>query len=259
MSFSIPGYIGRQTFRSANHILNLFAFGYRITRIFLRPVVGDKTHLRRVVLEQIYFSCIKALPIIIPASLLIGAMLIAYFSKVPEEYALGRVAVLLIIREIGPVVTALLIILHSATALTIEVCSMCDPNDFQIHKSTGIDLMKEVCFPRVVGVIAATLCLFIVFDLTAILGGYAVVWAVSYLSVGGFLTQVSKAVMLLDITVGVIKALFFGIIISIICLYQGLSAKTRDTGISKAASQAAVQCFIYCLIANVAISVVFYW
>ncbi|MEW5910242.1 MAG: ABC transporter permease [Thermodesulfobacteriota bacterium] len=259
MNFSFLGYVGRKTIRFTTHLLNHLAFGYRITRIFLTPGIGIKTHHRRIILEQVYFSCVKALPLISFVALIMGTMMIIYFSKVSETYSLGRLAVLLIIREIGPVVTALLIILRSATPLTIEVHGMCAGNRFQTLKTAGLDPIKEVCFPRIVGVLASVLCLFIVFDLTAIFGGAATVWIVSSIPIVGFLTQLGKAVMLTDIVVGVVKALCFGVIVSITCMFHGLRLTYQTEPIPMMAPQAAIYCFIYCMIADIFISFTFYW
>ncbi|MBU4208941.1 MAG: hypothetical protein KKD12_04585, partial [Proteobacteria bacterium] len=68
----IAGYIGRKATSTANHIFNLFAFTYRIlVLIFQRPKAG-RALVRRVTLEQVYFTCVQALPIIIPIALVSG-------------------------------------------------------------------------------------------------------------------------------------------------------------------------------------------
>ena len=76
----ITVHIGRKTLKSVDHILNLFAFTYRILiLIFKRPETG-RVLVRRITLEQIYFTCVESLPIIIPIALIIGCILIIQFS-----------------------------------------------------------------------------------------------------------------------------------------------------------------------------------
>ncbi|HBN26896.1 MAG TPA: hypothetical protein DD405_05465 [Desulfobacteraceae bacterium] len=73
----------------------------------------------------------------------------------------------------------------------------------------------------------------------------------------GFFSQIGKAITISDILVGIIKAMFFGIIITIICLYRGFEKKKLITQIPVSTSKAAVECFFYCLIVNLFISALF--
>ncbi|MDP2646958.1 MAG: ABC transporter permease [Desulfobacterales bacterium] len=255
----ITGYAGRHTIRYVNHILDLFALNFRICRLlFIRQRYG-RTLVRRVALEQVYFTCVQALPIIIPIALIIGSMMLIQFSKVSGQYDLGKTTVLLIVRELGPVVTALLVILRSATAVTIEISYMNVLNEVDALEMAGMDPLRIIGLPRMIGIVSALLCLFVIFDLIAIIGGYAVAWMITYISMGDFLAQIAKAITLTDITVGIVKALFFGITITVTCIYHGLSIpQNMMTRIPMKTSRAAVDCFFYCLLINVAISVAFY-
>jgi phospholipid/cholesterol/gamma-HCH transport system permease protein len=100
--------------------------------------------------------------------------------------------------------------------------------------------------------------LFVVFDLVSIIGGYAIVWMVTYIKMGNFLGQIGDAITATDIAVGIIKALCFGITITVTCLTHGLSQKNQITDIPSGTSRAAVACFFYCLVINVIISILFY-
>lgn len=256
--YQITGAIGRKTINTFNHLLNLFAFTYRMLGLLFSPPVFGKTVVRRITLEQLYFTAVQALPIIIPSALLIGTMIIIQFTKFQSQYDLGKVTVLLIMREIGPIVTALLVILRSATAVTIETGYMKVLHEIDALEMGGLDPLWVVCFPRLIGITTAILSLFIVFDLVAILGGYAVVWITTYIPMGNFLGQIAKAITVADIIVGIIKAICFGLTITVTCLYHGFSIKKLITGIPIATSRAAVECFFYCLVINVIISTLFY-
>jgi phospholipid/cholesterol/gamma-HCH transport system permease protein len=123
---------------------------------------------------------------------------------------------------------------------------------------TGIDPFYTVCVPRLIGITTAILCLFIVFDLVAIFGGYAVVWMGTYIYLGEYMIQIANAVSPADIIVGIIKAALFGITITVTCLYHGFNTHRHITQIPVAASRASVQCFLYCIVINVLISLLFY-
>jgi len=254
----IAGYIGKRATSTANHILNLFAFTHRIFVLLFQRHREGGALVRRVTLEQVYFTCVQALPIIIPISLLFGSMLIIQFAKVSGQYDLGKTMVMLIVRELGPVVTALLVILRSATAVAIEISYMNVFHEIDALEMAGIDPMRIVCLPRLIGITSAILCLFIVFDLVSIIGGYLIVWSFTDIPMGDFMVQIGKAITGTDIAVGIIKAIFFGIAIAATCLKHGFSVKRLITDIPVSTSKAAAECFFYCLVINVFISILFY-
>ena len=214
--------------------------------------------VRRITLEQIYFTAVQALPVIIPIAIIFGSMIIIQFSKFSGQIDLGRITVLIILRELGPIITAFLIILRSATAVTIEISYMNVFHEIDALEMSGVDPFWMVCVPRLVGITTAVLCLFIVFDIVAIIGGYAVVWMVTYIYLGDYLLQIATAISAADITVGIIKAVLFGITITVTCLYHGFNTRKHITQIPVATSRAAVQCFLYCIVVNVIISTLFY-
>ncbi len=254
----IAGNIGRTTIRSVNHILDLFALTYRITKlIFQRPADG-RVLVRRVTLDQIYFTCVQALPVIIPIALIVGSTLIIQFTKISAQFDLGKTAVILLVREIGPMITAFLVILRSATAVTIEVGYMTVLHEIEALEMAGLDPMWVVCLPRLVGITSAVFCLFIVFDLVSIVGGYGLVWLTTQIPMGDFLGQIGKAIKAADIFSGLLKAVCFGIIITVTSLSHGFKIKKGITVIPVATSRAAIESIIFCLISNIIISAIFY-
>jgi len=254
----ITGYIGRRVIDSLGHMINIFAFNYRLSALFFNRPLEGRALLRRIILEQIYYTAFQALALIIPIALIIGSTLIIQFTRVSGQYDLGKVMIVLIVREFGPVITAILVILRSATAVTIEISYMNVLHEFDAIEMSGIDPMRFICLPRLIGITTAILCLFIVFDLVSIIGGYAIVWMVTYIKLGNFLGQIGNAITGTDIAVGIIKALCFGITITVTCLTHGLSPKNEIRDIPSETSKAAVACFFYCLVINVIISILFY-
>lgn len=254
----VLGLVGRQALASLNQIATQLTFAYKILRLMAFPSKFGRAIVRRITMEQVYFTAVQALPIIIPIAILIGGMIIVQFSRFSGQYDLGRITVLIIVRELGPILTAFLIILRSATAVTIEVGYMNVLHEVDALEMSGIDPLWIVCVPRLVGITSAILCLFIVFDIVAIVGGYAIVWIITYIHLGEFLLQIANAISVADITVGLIKAVLFGITITVTCLYHGFKTQKHITQIPVAASRASVQCFIYCLIISAVISLLFY-
>jgi phospholipid/cholesterol/gamma-HCH transport system permease protein len=226
--------------------------------MFSRHKTG-RAGVRRVILEQVYFTCVEALPIIIPIALLIGSMLIVQFTRVSGQYDLGKTTVILLVRELGPISTAFLVILRSATAVTVEVGYMNVRHEIDAFEMAGLDPMRIICVPRLIGITTAVFCLFIVFDLVSIIGGYGLVWIITHIPMGNFIEQVGNAITVADIAVGIVKAICFGVIITVTSLSHGFKIKRDITEIPVGTTRAAIESVIYCLIANIFISALFYF
>ena len=254
----VTGYIGRKAVKSIHHLLDLFAFTYRILHLAVSRPRSGRTVIGRVIVRQLYFTAVQALPVILPIALLVGSAIIIQFAKLSGQYDFGRLSVLLIVREVGPIVTAMIVILRSATAVTIEISYMQVLHELDAMEMSGIDPLRVVCVPRLAGITFALVGLFIVFDLVSIIGGYSVVWLLTYIPMSSFLNQISKALTLTDITVGILKAVLFGIMITMTCLYRGFEMKSQITDVPVATSRSSIECFLYCLVINVFISIIFY-
>ena len=252
------GALGRKTIGSANRLMDLCALTYRLIVIVIRQPRTGRALVRRVIVEQIYFTAVQALPVIIPVALIIGSMMIVQFSQLSGRVDLGKLVVLLVLREIGPLITAIIVILRSATAVTIEISYMNVLNEIDALEMAGIDPLQTICFPRLVGITTAIISLILVFDLMAIIGGYAIVRGITTLPVEGFFQQIAKGIVGADIVVGLLKGIFFGVIITVTCLYHGLTRKSQMTQVPISTSMAAVDCFFYCLVINIYVSVIFY-
>jgi phospholipid/cholesterol/gamma-HCH transport system permease protein len=118
------GVLGRKAITSINRLLDICALIYRVTAIALPLPQKGRALIKRVIVEQVYFTAVQALSVIIPIALIIGGMMIVHFSKLTGQVDLGKLVVLLILREIGPLITAIIVILRSATAVTIEISYM---------------------------------------------------------------------------------------------------------------------------------------
>lgn len=254
----IFGYIGRRTITTINHFLNLSAFWLRLMSLIFRHQRDGRTMVRRIIVEQIYFTAVQALPIIIPFALIIGSMHIVQLTRISGQVDTGKAMVLSIVREIGPLITALVVILRSATAVTIETSYMKVFHEIEALEMAGIDPLRTIGLSRLVGITSAILGLFLVFDLVAIIGGYGIVWVMTYIPMANFFDQIVKGITATDIFVGLLKAIFFGSVITVVCLYHGFESKKLITEIPMATSRSSVECFLYCLGINIFVSVIFY-
>lgn len=251
------GYLGRKTINLINHVLNLTLFTCRLIGLFFRPQKSGRALVRNVVVDQIYYTAVQALPVLIPTALIVGSMIIIQMSMLAGQFDLGKIVVLLIFREAGPIITAIIVILRSATAVTIEVSYMMVLKEIEALEMSGIDPMRVVCLPRFVGITFAILSLSILFGMIAMIGGWGIALAGGFFPVSGFFNQIAKAVTVADIAAGMVKALLFGVAITVTCLYHGFSSREEITEVPVATSRSSIECFMICLVINIIVSILF--
>lgn len=254
----VTGYIGRKTINYINHLFNLLAFSAKLVGLIIKSPTRGGAVIKGGIVEQVYFTAVQALFLVVPLSLLLGGMMLVRFAEFSGQIGIGKITIILIVREIGPILTAILVILRSATAVTIEISYMNVLNEIESLEMAGIDPMRFLSIPRFIGITLAIFCLFIVFDLVAILGGYGVIRLTTSIPIDNYLAEIANAVTVADIVVGIVKAVCFGIVVSVTSLYHGFEARKQITSIPQVTSNAAIECFIYCIIINVFISAIFY-
>ena len=251
------GAVGRWGLSILSQVLVRAAFTLRVlSHLFRRPSEG-RMQVKRAVVEQIYFTAVQALPLIIPLALMVGSALIVQFGKLSGEFELGKATVILVIREVGPLITALVVILRSATAVTAEISCMTVFNEVEALEMSGVDPMWIISFSRFTGITTAVVSLFVVFDLAALLGGQIVTWVTGQGS-DTFLFEVAKAMTATDIVVSLVKGLLFGLIITVVSLFHGYTTEPKVSRIPVSISRASVESFFVCMLTNAFVSVVFY-
>ncbi|MBN2605698.1 lipid asymmetry maintenance ABC transporter permease subunit MlaE [Hydrogenovibrio sp. JE_KL2] len=195
--------------------------------------------------KQVYFSGVLSLPIILTAGLFVGMVLSLQGYNVLVDYnseeAVGTMTALSLLRELGPVVTALLFAGRAGSALTAEIGLMRSTEQTSALEMMAVDPLKFIFVPRLVGAIIALPMLSMMFIGMGIFGGYLV--AVGWLGVddGAFWSQMHAHVDWKDDVVnGMIKSVAFAVLVSIIALFQGQDAIPTSEGVSRATTRTVV-------------------
>lgn len=199
----------------------------------------------RLLMKQVYFAGVLSLPIILTAGLFVGMVLGLQGHHILTTYnseeAVGTMTALSLIRELGPVVAALLFAGRAGSALTAEVGLMKSTEQLSALEMMAVDPVKFVIAPRILASIVALPMLAMIFIATGIFGGYVV--AVGWLGVddGAFWAQMSEQVDWYDdVMNGLIKAIVFAILIAIIALYEGYESVPTSEGVSRATTRSVV-------------------
>ena len=217
------------------------------TRLFVRLVAAGLVCLRRfgLVRDQIHFLGNFSLAIITVSGLFVGFVLGLQGYYTLQRYgsteALGLLVALSLVRELGPVITALLFAGRAGTSLTAEIGLMKAGEQLSAMEMMAIDPVRRILAPRFwAGVITMPL-LAAVFSAVGVLGGWAVGVLMIGVDAGAFWSQMQGGVdVWRDVGNGVIKSFVFGVTVTFVALLQGYRAQPTPEGVSLATTRTVV-------------------
>lgn len=212
--------------------------------IFIFRTVFGRVSLS-IFMQQLYMVGVLSLAIIVVSGLFIGFVLglqgFYTLSQFGADQSLGQLLALSIVRELGPVVTALLFAGRAGSALTSEIGLMKATEQLASMQMMGVDPIRRVIAPRFWAGQIALPVLTLVFSAVAIIGGYIV--GVRWLGVssGPFWNNMQASVgFYQDIISGVIKSIVFGAVVTWIAVYQGFACTPTSAGIARATTKTVV-------------------
>jgi phospholipid/cholesterol/gamma-HCH transport system permease protein len=216
-------------------------------RMMVRLIVEFFALLRRprLVTKQIHFVGNYSLVIIAVSGLFVGFVLglQGYYTlnRYGSEQALGLLVALSLVRELGPVVTALLFAGRAGTSLTAEIGLMKAGEQLTAMEMMAVDPIKVVMAPRLWAGIISMPVLAAIFSAVGIIGGYVVGVLMIGVDSGAFWSQMQGGVdVWRDVGNGVIKSVVFGFAVTFIALFQGYEAKPTPEGVSRATTKTVV-------------------
>ncbi len=217
------------------------------TRLFVRLMVLLPASLKRfgLVRDQIHFLGNYSLAIITVSGLFVGFVLglQGYYTlqRYGSSEALGLLVALGLVRELGPVITALLFAGRAGTSLTAEIGLMKAGEQLSAMEMMAVDPVRRILAPRFwAGVITMPL-LAAVFSAVGIMGGWVVGVVMIGVDSGAFWSQMQGGVDIwLDVGNGVIKSVVFGFTVTFVALVQGFEAQATPEGVSRATTRTVV-------------------
>jgi len=224
------------------------------TRLFLRLIQLLPGTLARfgLVRDQIHFLGNYSLAIIGVSGLFVGFVLALQGYYILQRYgsseALGMMVALSLLRELGPVVTALLFAGRAGTALTAEIGLMKAGEQLSAMEMMAVDPIRRVLAPRFWAGVFTMPMLAAVFSAVGIIGGWLVGVVMIGVDAGAFWSQMQGGVEWWnDLGNGVLKSLVFGITVTFVALYQGYMAQPTPEGVSRATTRTVVVASLWVL------------
>ncbi|UTW06770.1 lipid asymmetry maintenance ABC transporter permease subunit MlaE [Pseudomonas benzenivorans] len=224
----------------------LATFG-RSSIFLMRAIFGRGTSGKplQLLIKQLYSVGVMSLAIIVVSGVFIGMVLslqgFNILARYGSEQAVGQMVALTLLRELGPVVTALLFAGRAGSALTAEIGNMKSTEQLSSLAMIGVDPLKYIVAPRLWAGFISMPLLAMIFSVVGIWGGAMV--AVDWLGVyeGSFWANMQNSVSFReDVLNGVIKSLVFAFVVTWIAVFQGYDCEPTSEGISRATTRTVV-------------------
>jgi len=215
------------------------------------------------VVRQVYYVGFLSLAIIVLSAFSIGAVISLQFytqlSRFGAQEAVGVGLALVLLRELGPVVTALLFAGRAGSALTAEIGLMKTTEQLSSMEMMGVDPLRRILAPRIWAGLISLPILTAIFNMVAIYGG--VVVAINWLGAdpGGFWSGMQEGVEIWrDLGKGMIKSLVFALLITWVAVFQGYDAPPTAEGMSMATTRTVVISSVLILATDFMLTLVFF-
>jgi phospholipid/cholesterol/gamma-HCH transport system permease protein len=239
---------------------------WQMVYLSMRAAVYDQSQGLRtifgVVSAQVYFTGWQALPLITVLALATGAIVIlqssAQLSLLGGTSMIGNLLVVIIVRELGPLVTALIVIARSGTAVASEIGNMRANREIEALEVLGINPLSYIVFPRIIGGIVSVICLSFYFNVIALMGGFLVARCINDMSYSFYTESLANAFTVQDVGLFLLKNTFSGMIIFVVSCYQGLLVKQSAHEVPQVTTKAVVNSVIYVVSFNMTVSGLFY-
>ena len=194
--------------------------------------------------KQVYNSGGLSLVIIMLSGLFVGMVLglqgFELLRRFGSEEALGTAAAIGLVRELGPVITALLFAGRAGTALASEIGLMRATDQLSAMEMMAVDPIRRVVVPRFLGGIIAMPLLAAIFSLIGLYGAQLVGVQIMGVDSGSFWSQMRAGVAFTDIYEGIVKSCIFGVACSLIAVYEGYYAIPTAAGVGRATTRTVV-------------------
>jgi len=217
-------------------------------------------HPREVML-QVYNSGARSLIIIMLCGLFVGMVLglqgYDLLQRFGSESSLGVAAALGLIKELGPVVTALLFAGRAGTSLTSEIGLMRATDQLTAMEMMAVDPVRRVVAPRFLGGIIAVPLLTAIFNCIGIFGAQLVGVGLMGVESGSFWSQMQGAVQLGDVNEGLIKSICFGVACSLMAVYEGFHTEPTAAGVGLATTRTVVSSAVLILVIDYMLTAAF--
>lgn len=254
-------FVGRKLLSFAETVHGLGAFALITLGVLLTKFNTAKKLIHPLVFGQIYRAGLRLLPMVCFLGFALGFVIIgqtvALLSRVSADFA-GTVMVTVVVRELGPLITALLVLARVGTATVIELGTSRALGEIEALEALGIDPVHYLVVPRVIGLALSIFSLTVYLIIVSLLSGYLFAFLQDVpLRPADYFGQLATALRWQDFVLLFLKTTFFGCIIATVTCYQGLAQPLRIEEVAVATTRAVVYSVVACVFFDLLFIVVY--
>jgi phospholipid/cholesterol/gamma-HCH transport system permease protein len=245
--------LGRKLFRFLLTVRGLGAFALITFGVMVRKFRSARQLIWPLIVREISRSGSRLLPMFFFISVALGLLVIgqsvSWLTRVGAINYLGSIMVLVVVRELGPLLTAFLVLARVGTANVIELGAARALGEVEALEALGIDPVHYLVVPRVTGMAVGTFALTVYVIIGALVSGY--LWAFLQdvpLRPTDYFHQLTGALSGLDFALLAVKTFAFGFVVSVVTCYHGLAQPLRLEEVSGATVRAVAQSVIACVL-----------
>ncbi len=259
---SFANFLGRKLLRFFLTVQGLGAFVLITLAVMVTKLGVARRVIHPLIRAHLARSGVRLLPMTLFAAAALGLVIIgqtvSLLSRLGADEYLGTVMVSVVVRELGPLLTALIVLSRTGTANVIELGTARATGEVEALEALGIDPVHYLVVPRVIGMALGIFSLTIYLIIGALLSGY--LWAFLQdvpLRPGEYFAQLARALRAVDFVVLALKSAMFGAVIAMVTCYHGLAQPLRLEEVSGATIRAVAQSMVLCLVLDVLFMVVY--
>ncbi|RKX78226.1 MAG: ABC transporter permease [Spirochaetes bacterium] len=253
--------LGRWLITKLKNLFYAAGFFYQVLKETLLFVKKKQVGFK-VLIMQILFTGFEAVSIIAVISLSLGAVIIVQGLSLLPQFGQGKliysILITVITRELGPMLTAFIIIARSGTAIATELGNMVISHEVEAYVSIGINPVSYLVVPRFLGVTVSMLLLNIYFNIFGLIGSFFITQLIHPVPIGEYFSNLLQQLHADDIFSSILKSIIFGTIISTVATYNGFKVQRSSTEIPQYVIKSVGQGFSLCILANAVITLIYY-
>jgi phospholipid/cholesterol/gamma-HCH transport system permease protein len=226
----------------------LLLSGRAVRNVFTRPHYIDD------VLMQMDIIGVGSLPIVILTGFFSGAVMGLQMTRALNQYGatgqIGQIVAITLVRELGPVLSALLVAGRNASGIASELGSMKVTEQIDAMRALGTDPTKKLVTPRVLATAGTLPLLTVISDFVGLFGGFLIAYYMLNLTATQYWTSAYRALEWNDLAQGLIKPFVYALVISLVGCFYGIRTSGGTQGVGRATTQAVVVSSVWIFVLN---------
>lgn len=230
--------------------------------VAVAPLRGRGLRIKTTVINFVEFGA-HSLPIVSLICFLIGAIMAMQSSYQLEKFGATQLIANLVgvaaVRELAPLMTAILLTGRSGSAITAEIGTMKVAEEIDALEVMGLNPIKFLVAPKVLAMLLAVPCVTVLAMMVMILGGFFLATVVLGMDAVLYLDQTANAIVAKDLVTGLVKSVFFALAIAFVGVYRGFQVEGGAEGVGKQTTSSVVTSIFFIIVVDLVFTVLFFF